>query len=321
MSELFGALLRANFTASLVVLGVLAVRIPIRRRLGADAAYGLWLAPVAAFLGSLVPASEAESDAAAAAARAALPGWLSGASGPPDPRLAAAWIAGGLAAGAMLWIAQGRYMAKARRGEAGPALVGVLCPRIVTPRNYETLFSPGERSLIRAHERAHMDRGDARVNALLSALQCLCWFNPIVHLAAHLARQDQEIACDAAVMRRRPAERRLYAETMLKTQVSRQGLPLGCHWAARGAHPLEARIRHLKQAPPDEARRTTGAGLVALLALLGAGGAWAAKPPAPPHAMFIPSCMLPDNQGPHTSVILITIPAGAKLDAAHLRSA
>ena len=78
----------------------------------------------------------------------------------------------------------------------------------------------------------------------MAAFQCLAWFNPQVHLAVHVARLDQELACDAAVMRRRPRERVLYAKTLLKTQLAGAPLPLGCYWPARGRHPLEVRVQN-----------------------------------------------------------------------------
>ena len=57
------------------------------------------------------------------------------------------------------------------------------------------------------------------MNAVVALIQCLCWFNPLVHLAARWIRFDQELACDAAVIAERPGLRRPYAEALLKTQV------------------------------------------------------------------------------------------------------
>ena len=60
-------------------------------------------------------------------------------------------------------------------------------------------------------------------------------------------RVDQELACDAAVIRGRPDARTLYGETLLKTQLAATPLPFGCYWPARGLHPLEVRIGLLKR--------------------------------------------------------------------------
>ena len=84
-----------------------------------------------------------------------------------------------------------------RRGEAGPAVLGFLRPRIVTPDGFQTHFTPQEQAAILTHERVHLARQDARINALAALLRCLCWFNPLIHLGARWLRIDQELACDA----------------------------------------------------------------------------------------------------------------------------
>jgi beta-lactamase regulating signal transducer with metallopeptidase domain len=116
------------------------------------------------------------------------------------------------------------------------------------PRDDGT-FSPEERELIRAHEREHVARKDPRAAAGVALAQCLCWFNPFVHLAAGLVRLDQELVCDAAVVLARPKSRGLYARTLLKTQLAASPLPFGCYWAPRRQHPLEVRVEMLKRRP------------------------------------------------------------------------
>jgi beta-lactamase regulating signal transducer with metallopeptidase domain len=127
-------------------------------------------------------------------------------------------------------------------------------------------YSTEERELIRAHEREHVARKDPRAAAFVALFQCLCWFNPFAHLAAYLVRLDQELACDAAVVRHRPGARVLYARTLLKTQLAATPLPFGCYWPARGQHPLEVRIaslkRRIEKGPPGPA---SGAIVLALV--------------------------------------------------------
>jgi len=55
---------------------------------------------------------------------------------------------------------------RSARAGVGPAVVGVLRPRIVTPSDFETRFSEDERALILAHERTHLRRGDHIANAV-----------------------------------------------------------------------------------------------------------------------------------------------------------
>ena len=135
--------------------------------------------------------------------------------------LVALWLLG---AGALLV----RSIVSTRRLAAdpsvGPALVGVLRPRLVLPADFETRFDAQERALILAHEEVHRVSGHTVVNALVEVARCASWFNPLVHLAATRLRADQELACDAAVIAAHPSERRAYAQALLKSS-TRARLP------------------------------------------------------------------------------------------------
>ncbi len=109
-----------------------------------------------------------------------------------------------------------RFHAAVRLGEAGPAVLGFLRPRIVTPDGFQDHFTPQEQAAILAHERVHLARQDARINALAALLWCLCWFNPLIHLGARWLRIDQELACDASAVAG-SISRRDYAQALLKS--------------------------------------------------------------------------------------------------------
>ncbi len=282
-SEALTALVRADLAASLAILAVLILRLPARALFGARLAYGLWLLVPAVFLANLAPPRTAtgldEPVPAAAELSARLAAMLDG----PAP---AVWLAGALVAAALVAWNQHRFLQRAARGEAGPAVVGVFAPRMVAPADHHRIYTPEERALVRAHERAHIDRGDPRVNALIAFGQCLNWFNPLIHVAARYARMDQELACDATVMARHPRQRRRYAETLLKTQLAPTALPLGCHWTA---HPLETRIAMLAAPSPSDRRVAAGGLALTTLAMVAVYAAWAAQPErAPPlqHVQF-----------------------------------
>ena len=230
------AFLLANAVGAAAVAAVALARIPARRVVGPSAAYNLWiLPPLAGFLTPLVVLIQHANSPISAPPL-----------GLPLPMLATVWALGVLAVGATFTAAQARFMAEVRAGRAGPAVVGLIYPRLVLPTD-DAGYTPEERELIRAHEREHVARKDPRAAALAALLQALCWFNPLVHLAAYLLRLDQELACDAAVIRSRPDARTLYGETLLKTQLAATPLPFGCYWPARGLHPLEVRIGLLKR--------------------------------------------------------------------------
>jgi beta-lactamase regulating signal transducer with metallopeptidase domain len=230
------AFLRANLAAAAAILVVALARLPARRAYGPEAAYALWLAPpLAAAAAVLLPLLADHPLAALLAGQA-----------PPMGLMLSIWALGAVAMATLFTAAQARFLAEVRAGRAGPAVVGLISPRIVLPAD-DGRYSPEERELIRAHERAHVARKDPRAVAFVALAQCVCWFNPFVHLAARLLRLDQELACDAAVVLSRPRARGLYARTLLKTQLATAPLPFGCYWPARGAHPLEVRVALLRR--------------------------------------------------------------------------
>ena len=288
MTDLLSAIVRINMAMGLAILLVIALRGATRRHFGARAAYALWLVPAVSGLASLLPGLRSEPLSVSSALEG--PGQplahLAAVAhpGPWSNILVAVWLAGTCSLALAFAWAQVRFLRKVELGLAGPAIVGLLDPRLVLPQDFALRFSPEEQALIRAHEKAHLDSDDPRANGLIAALQCLFWFNPLIHWAASRVRLDQEMACDALVMARFPKARRQYAGTMLKTQMSRDLLPAGCHW---GGHPLEARILVLKAPPVSLRRRAAGTCLVAGLALTCLAMVWSLQPPRielPPQA-------------------------------------
>jgi TonB family protein len=311
---------KANLAAGVAVLIVAALRRPLRARFGARAAYGLWLAPLAVAVAVLAPHPQMVTPITPIMAGAVAAADAFVAEGPdvaardvvPDPQglLFAVWLAGAaVMAGLLAWrqvrfvgslgrlqpmAGAGGRLFRAQRDGVGPAVVGVLRPKIITPADFETRFGAPERALILAHEGAHLKAGDARANALACAIQCLGWFNPLAHLGAGLMRVDQELACDAAVIGRFPDARRTYAELLLKTQLATQPLPLGCHWPAGAEHPLKARIAMLRSPLPHRAMRGLGLCVAAATALGGATLAWAAQP-GPHGSALAPTAVIANN--------------------------
>jgi beta-lactamase regulating signal transducer with metallopeptidase domain len=286
MSDALLVLLRINLAIAAAVAVVLTLRGPARRLFGAGPAYALWtLAPLAALAmvlpGRVITVTEAQP---AMGGAATVWGERLAASAPLQPHLdwqpilAGLWIAGGLFALAFLVWQQIRFSRAVRAGRGGPAVIGVLRPRIVTPNDFARRYTEREQMVVLAHERTHIARHDSRINAALALSRCALWFNPLVHLLAHYLRIDQELACDAAVVAAHPGARRAYAEALLKTQLAGRPLPLGCYWPAQSAHPLAQRIGLLSATAARWPGRRLGAAAVAALALAGAWTAWATRP-------------------------------------------
>jgi len=303
-SDLLLLVVRANLVVAVAVTLILALRPVMTRRYGARVAYALWALAPLAVLASLLPARRivveagsmasriVENHAAELPAPALVPRAVSLAAPlfDPVPWLTAAWATGALLClGLLAWRQHsfGRALGTLRReagvyrAEAagvGPAVVGALRPRIVVPADFEARFAPEEREVVLAHEETHFRRGDPLANGLVALGQCLLWLNPLVHVAAHYIRLDQELACDAAVIARFPGARKRYAEAMLKTQLAPMAAPLACYWPGRSAHPMKRRIAMLKETPPAGPRRLAGLVLVAGLSLGAGVAAWAAQP-------------------------------------------
>ncbi len=232
-----GAFLVANAAGAAAIAVVAFARPLMRRLLGPEAAYALWSAPpLAALLGFIVGYYRFHPRLHD------IQPWG------PTPTLWILWGVGAMAVAAVFAISQARFAVKVRAGRAGPAVVGLISPHVVMPRD-DGAFTAEERELIRAHEREHVARKDPRAAAGAALAQCVCWFNPFVHLAASLIRLDQELVCDAAVVLARPKSRGLYARTLLKTQLAATPLPFGCYWAPRRQHPLELRVEMLRRRP------------------------------------------------------------------------
>lgn len=275
-------LLRAHIAASVAILVVLAFRHAVRRLIGPEMGYQLWaLVPVATTI-SLFPSLAdfiTPLDQRIHEAGLAIPSDLG--------RLASAaagylplYVGGAAVLAAAFLLGEWRFRRLAGQGRVGPAVVGVAWPRIVTPSDYEARFDAAERRLIRMHERTHIAREHPRHNRLIAAAQLIGWFNPLVHLAAHCARLDQEIACDAEVMANAPSQRRLYAQTLLKAQDTGAWSALACALTHGGRHPLEVRIDALKRRPLSLKRYFVGVGVVVVLGAITALSLWTLSPQA-----------------------------------------
>lgn len=245
--ELVLLLVRLNLSLTAAIFLVLLLRAPIRRWCGADLAYNLWVLPPVALLGDIVASfiSFAETGR--------LGGLMGSLRAPVLPDWAGeAWATGALGGLALMAATHIYALVQMRRGKLGPAVVGLIRPRLCLPRDFGDKFTPSEQRLIRAHERVHMERNDVLANTLFGVFRCAMWFNPVVHLAAMAIKQDQELACDAQVMDVFPDQRRRYAAAMLKAGAGPAGV------CAFGTHPLSIRITAIVRGEPLPHPRVIG---------------------------------------------------------------
>ena len=323
MSGFLLLLIKVNLAMGAAIVLISLIRRPFRAQFGAPIAYAIWLLVPIAAASSLLPPREVPAPAYIATVHApsasapvtgyAAPsvlrviGELDGESAlmpsaPMKPSGSAyglfhtsllpfaTWALGMLFTAANLTRVHLRFSAAVRRGQAGPAVLGFFSPRIVTSDGFEEQFTPQEQSAILAHERVHLARQDARINALAAFLRCFCWFNPLIHLGARFLRIDQELACDATTVCG-AISRRDYSTALLKSQVMVGVLPFGCNWPGP-QHPLVERIALLQRERPGAVRRVAGVSLVLLTATCAGLGAWAAQPPVAAKSMAAPSIVL-----------------------------
>jgi bla regulator protein BlaR1 len=299
-NNLFHALAGMCWTASAAIVVLLALRRLIRYLFGAQLAYLAWaVVPVAllttlltTLLAAMLPSIQTGRQFLGVAAPMLR---LATYTGPAFQSAGAAWINWALMAWALgsaalvtwCWRDHTRFLARsgqlaetdgilhAASTSSGPALIGVWKPRIIVPSDFYTRYTALEQRLILAHENEHARRRDPVCNALCGLLQCVFWFNPLVHFAAKRFRFDQELACDAQVMLQHGGARRAYADAMLKTQLNGNPPLITCNWQSN--HPLKERIMHLKQTQPGASRRIAGRLVIAALACAGAYGSLSAN--------------------------------------------
>lgn len=291
-SELLPLILRINIALAIAIIVVLQLRVPARRFFGARVAYSLWLMPLVAAAMCFVPGRVErmvlpESDTP-------IPAYAGVADIVAQPDyLLWAWAGGALLSLAILALRQfrftqalGKLSAREDLGAGvhaaesrthGPAVVGVLKPMIVTPSDFDARFDEEERRIVLAHERAHLAQGDPWINAIALVVQCLSWFNPLVHIAVRALRVDQELACDATVLAQAEGVRRRYAEAMLKTHIA-TAVPIGCAWPPSDLSSFKERIAMLKRTLPSRTQTLAGVSVIAIATAAAAAAAWAAQP-------------------------------------------
>jgi beta-lactamase regulating signal transducer with metallopeptidase domain len=284
--------------ASMLMLIVLAMRLPVARWLGAGPAYALWLAPGLRLVMPPLPEAATEMlpgtaivvnvDAAPVAAATGGLGWLD--------MLLLLWAAGALAFLLWQWRAYRDFLTRLSlnsrsigayaglpliESEAvdGPIALGLLDRRIVVPTDFGQRYGEGERALALDHETIHHRRGDIWWNHLALAMLALNWFNPIAWLSFRAFRADQELACDAAVTAARsPESRRDYAAALVKSVGPARTVTAA---PLNQIDQLKRRLKMIKSHRKSMVRSL--AGFAAVATLVGAGALLGSAGVAHPH--------------------------------------
>lgn len=135
--------------------------------------------------------------------------------------------------------------------DAGPAVVGLLRPRIVLPE-WVRGAEPPRQKLILTHEEEHLGAGDAVLRFFGAVLLIAFPWNPALWLHYRRLCLAIELDCDQRVMERLPHRRWLYGELLFRVgarAAARPGLALAA-FAERPSF-LETRIRKLLSKAPE----------------------------------------------------------------------
>lgn len=165
----------------------------------------------------------------------------------------------------------------------GPALFGFVRPRLLLPEGLIEDLGLDELYYVFIHELCHLKRRDVYLGWLISLLQILHWFNPLIWFAFHRMRLDREFACDAlAVSRMNAEETPVYGRTILNllerfSQVSYVPSIAGI---LEDSSQIERRVKMIAKSQKTSPVQWVAAVLIfAALAGVGLTDAYPAQPP------------------------------------------
>lgn len=141
--------------------------------------------------------------------------------------------------------------------DTGPAVVGLLRPRIVVPA-WLLQAPPEQRQHVIAHERSHLDARDPQLVALALLLLMLMPWNPLLWWQFHRLRRAIEVDCDVRVLRH-GRDIGAYCETLIEVGQHRSHR-IDVMPAMSGPF-LETRIRLMLGKPRKWASATALAGV------------------------------------------------------------
>ena len=300
-AALSGWAIEALIASTILMIGVLLVRAPVRRLFGPQVAYVLWALPALRLVLPSMP--QGWRDIATPISRAGETiavyvieptGTAAVASARDHPSLGltlgllAVLVWGAGATAFLLWhfIQHTRFCARmlgtaerlddqqgvrvlASAAAPGPLAFGVVRRYVAFPRDFDDRYDADERALALAHEIGHHQRGDLIANWVALFVLALHWFSPVAWRAFRAFRADQELANDARVLAGRSAvDRHIYACAIVKAAHG-GAVSAACH--LHTITDLKGRLRMLTTSRTSRRRLAAGTVSVGLLVVAGLG--------------------------------------------------
>ncbi|MGO8698789.1 MAG: M56 family metallopeptidase [Limisphaerales bacterium] len=107
-----------------------------------------------------------------------------------------------------------------------PALYGLFRLRLLLPPKLSERFTPSELRHIFLHELGHVRRHDMEVQWLMTCLQIVHWFNPVLWFGFRRMAADREVACDElALVAVGENDGTSYGQTIIKLLEASSGTP------------------------------------------------------------------------------------------------
>jgi len=179
--------------------------------------------------------------------------------------------------------------------DAGPAVVGLLRPRIVLPL-WLTGAPPAQQALVLAHEQAHIAARDPQLLGLaLLALVAMPWNLPLWWQVRRL-RHAIEVDCDARVLAA-GHDRQDYGAALIDVGARHSGMRGAALAMAQSPSFLEQRIR-IMVGTPGRWRKAAGVTMAVLAVGASAMAAQLAQPQAASHrSVLVTPTLLSDYEG------------------------
>lgn len=81
-----------------------------------------------------------------------------------------------------------------------PFVTGLFVPKVYLPQGQFGSYPGIQQICILKHELTHVSRKDLWLQVVAEIIRSIMWFNPVVHVAWSKFREDQELACDHDVL-------------------------------------------------------------------------------------------------------------------------